>query len=142
MPSKIVPAKMKVNGKNFEILVDVESALKLRKGLPVNIKNVLAADGIFTNSKTAAKAASADLITAFGTEDIYAVADRIVKKGDIEIPQELRDAEQENRRKKITDFFIRNAIDAKNNRPFTPQQIESAMNHVGKMLLKHLLKPK
>ena len=131
MATKVVPAKMKVNGKNFEILVDVEMALKLRKGLPVNIQNVLAADGIFTNSKTGAKASSTDLKSAFQTEEVYVIADKIIKKGDIEIPQEFRDQEQEMKRKKIIDFFVRNSVDARTSRPFTPQQIESAIKQAG-----------
>ncbi len=131
MPTKIVPAKLKVANKFFEILVDVEAAVKMRKGLPVNIQNVLAADGVFTNAKTGAKPSVADMTAAFGTTDIYVIAERIVKKGDIEIPQEFRDQEQENKRKKVVDFFVRNAVDARSGRPFTPQMIENAINQKG-----------
>jgi ribosome maturation protein SDO1 len=131
MVTKIVPAKLRVGSKQFEVMVDVESAIKFRKGLPMNIQNVLAADGIFTNAKTGAKPSVADLTDAFGTTDLYSIAERIVKKGEIEVPQEFRDQEQENKRKKVVDFFVRNAVDAKTNRPFTPQVIESAMNQKG-----------
>jgi ribosome maturation protein SDO1 len=131
MPTKIVPAKLRVGNKQFEVMVDVEAAVKFRKGLPVNIQNVLAADGVFTNAKTGAKPSVADLTAAFSTTDLYPIAERIVKKGDIEIPQEFRDQEQENKRKKVVDYFVRNAVDARTNRPFTPQIIESAMNQKG-----------
>jgi len=128
MATKVVPAKLRVANKQFEILVDAEAALKMRKGLGVNIQNVLATDGIFVNAKTGAKPSTADLTSAFGTTDVYTIAERIVKKGDIEVPQELRDQEQENKRKKVIDFFVRNAVDARTNRPFTAQMIENAMN--------------
>lgn len=131
MANKNVPAKLKVGSKFFEIMVDVEQAVKMRKGMPVNIQNILVVDGIFTNIKTGAKASGADLQAAFQTEDLYAIAEKIVRKGDIEIPQEFRDQEQENKRKKVIDFFVRNAVDARTTRPFTPQQIESALGQAG-----------
>jgi ribosome maturation protein SDO1 len=124
-------ARLKHNNKLFEIVVDVDLALKLRKGEKVNIQNALLLNNIFTNSKNGAKAAGADLITAFGTEDVYQIAERIIRKGEMEIPKEYRDQEQENKRKKIMDFYIRNAVDAKNGRPFTIQVISSAMDQAG-----------
>jgi len=123
--------KMRVGSKHYEIMVDLELALKLRKGEAVNIQNVLLANEIFTNHKTGEKAASADLISAFGSSDVFAVADRMVKKGDIQLPKDYRDEQQDNRRKQVIDWLVRNAIDAKTNRPFTAQMISSAMDQKG-----------
>jgi len=123
--------KMKVQGKHYEILVDLELALKLRKGMPVNIQNVLLANNIFTNHKTSSKAADADLVAGFGTADVFAVADRMVKKGDIQLPKEYKDEQQDNKRKQVADWLIKNAVDAKTGRPFTPQMIENAMKQAG-----------
>jgi len=122
---------MRVGSKHYEIMVDLELALKLRKGEAVNIQNVLLANEIFTNHKTGEKAASADLTSAFGSSDIFAVADRMVKKGDIQLPKDYRDEQQDNRRKQVIDWLVRNAIDAKTNRPFTAQMISSAMDQKG-----------
>lgn len=126
--AKNVPAKLKVGSKQFEIMVDVEMAIKMRKGMPVNIQNVLAADGIFTNIKTGSKPSTADLTSAFGTTDMHQIAERIVKKGDIEVPQEFRDLEQDNKRKKIVDWIAKNAVDSRTSRPFTTDQISRAMD--------------
>ena len=123
--------KIKVANKPFEIMVDLEKALKLRKGEPVNIQQALLVNEIYVNHKTGAKAASADLTTCFGTTDVLAVADRIIKKGDIQLPQEYRDDQQEAKKKKAIDWFVRNAVDARNGRPFTPQMIESAFKSAG-----------
>ena len=119
--------KIKVANKPFEIMVDLDLALKLRKGEPVNIQQSLLVNDIFVNHKTGSKAASADLTTCFGTTDVLAVATRIIQKGDIQLPQDYRDEQQETKRKKVTDWFVRNAVDARNGRPFTPQMIESAI---------------
>jgi len=124
-------AKIRVGSKHYEILVDLELALKLRKGEPVNIKNVLLADGVFTNHKTGTKAADADLVAAFGSSDIYAAADRIVKKGDIQLPKDYRDEQVENKKKQVIDWLVRNAVDARSGRPFTPPVISAALDQAG-----------
>lgn len=120
-------ARMRVGSKNFEIAADLDMALKLRKGENVNIQNVMLAEGIFTNIKNGSKASSADLKAAFQTDDIFAAATKIVQKGDIELPKDYRDEQQEAKRKKIIDWFSRNAVDAKSGRPFTPDQIAKAI---------------
>jgi ribosome maturation protein SDO1 len=119
---------MKVNGKSFEIAVDLDLAMKLRKGEKVNIQNVLLADCIFTNIKNGSKAGSADLIAAFQTDNLQEVAAKIVQRGDIELPKDYRDEQQDSKRKRIIDWFARNAVDARSSRPFTPDQISKALD--------------
>lgn len=123
--------KMRVGSKHYEIMVDLELALKLRKGDNVAIQNVLLANEIFTNHKSGEKASSADLTSAFGIADVFAVADRMVKKGDIQLPKDYRDEQQDNKKKQVVDWFARNAVDARNGRPFTPQAISSAIDQKG-----------
>jgi ribosome maturation protein SDO1 len=124
-------AKIRVGSKHYEIMVDLELALKLRKGESVNIQNVLLANDIFYNHKSGEKASSTDLTAAFGTANVLEVADRIVKKGDIQLPKEYRDEKQDNKKKQVVDWFVRNAVDAKTNRPFTAQAISSALDQKG-----------
>jgi len=131
MPVRNTIARIKVNNKHFEILVDLDLALKLRKGEPVNIQNVLLANDIFTNSQNGSKASSEDLNAAFATSELLAVATRIVQKGDIQLPKEFRDEQQEAKRKQVIDMIVRNAVDARTSMPFTPQTIEHAMNEAG-----------
>jgi ribosome maturation protein SDO1 len=59
------------------------------------------------------------------------VAEKIIKKGNIELPQEYRDEEVEKRKKQIIDFYLRNAIDSRSNRPFTPEIIEASIKQSG-----------
>ena len=124
-------ARIKIKNKLFEIIVDLDLALKLRKGMAVNVQNILLANEVYTNPKTGAKPSSADLTECFGTTDVFAIADRIIKKGDIQLPKDYRDEQQDNKKKKIIDFYSRNAVDAKTGRPFAPQVIESAIEQTG-----------
>jgi|SRR3989344_1488392 len=119
-------ARIRIGSKHYEVAVDLDLALKIRKGVGGDVRSALLADEIFYNSKEGSKASKEDLETAFMTSDKLAVAERIIKKGDIELPQEHRDEEAERRRKKVIDFFIRNAVDARTGRPYTSEMLNSA----------------
>jgi ribosome maturation protein SDO1 len=131
MTARNTLARIKINNKHFEIMVDLDLALKLRKGENVNIQNVLLANDVFTNSQNGSKASSSDMITCFGTSDVNAVATRIVQKGDIQLPKDYKDEQSENKKKQVVDFFVRNAVDARTGRPFTSQMIENALDQKG-----------
>ena len=124
-------ARIKLNNKHFEIIVDLDLALKLRKGEVVSIQNVLLTNDVFSNSQDGSKPSSADLMACFGTSNTFEVADRIVKKGEIQLPKEFKDEQREVRKKKIIDWYSRNAVDVRNGRPFTPQMISSALDQAG-----------
>ncbi len=126
-----VEARLKVKGKNFEIIVDVDKAIQMKKGMPVNIENVLSIDEIFSDHKKGLKVSSADLQTAFGTSDVRAVAEKIVKQGEILLPAEYRKKEQETRVRQMIDFLVRNAIDPITGNPHTETRIMAAIEQAG-----------
>lgn len=126
-----VPAKLSIKGKRFEILVDAEKAIQLKQGKPVSISNVLATDTIFNDIKKGLKASGADLNSAFGTEDSNAIAEKIIKSGEIEIPSEFKNKEREDKVKQAIDFLARNALDPATGKPHTPSRIQSALQQAG-----------
>lgn len=126
-----VPAKLTIKGKRFEILVDVDKAIQFKQGKPVSMANVVATEFVFTDLKKGLKASEADLVASFGSSDINVVAERIIKNGEINIPQEYRDKAQEDKLKQVVDFLTRNAQDPSTGRPHTPQRIQEAMKQAG-----------
>jgi len=124
-------AKLKVGKLNFETMVDLDSAMKLRKGIAVSIADVIRDNFVYTDLKKGMKAGKPELELSFGTTELATVVERIVKKGEIEVTQEFRDEALENRRKQLIDFLSKNAVDAKTNRPFTPDLLESAIKQAG-----------
>lgn len=126
-----VTARIKLNGKNFEILVDVDKALQLKKGVPVGIENLLAMDKVFSDLKKGFAASDTDIIQAFGSKDLAVVADKIIKKGEILLPIEYRNKEREDKLKQIVDFLSRNAIDPLTKRPHTAERIKKALDDAG-----------
>ena len=115
----------------FETMVDLDAALKLKKGGSIDIHEVVRDQAIYSDLKKGMRSSNDELENAFGTTDLYEIVERIVKKGEILVTQEFRDEALENRRKQIVDFLVRNAVDARTNRPFTPNIIESAIKQAG-----------
>lgn len=129
--SKIVEARMRIKGKQFEVLVDVDKALQMRRGIPVSIDNVLSVEEIFYDSKKGLRAGKDDLISCFGTDNIKEIAKKIIMQGDIQIPLEYKHKMTEEKMKQIVDFFSRNAIDPTTGNPHTPNRIREAIERSG-----------
>ncbi len=118
-------ARIKRTGKNFEIIVDLDDALKFKKGLSEFIQ--AETEFIFKDIKKGEKASEKELKDAFGTTDVNEVVKKIVKEGEIQTTQEYRDAEQEKRFKQVVDFLTRNAYDPQTGRPHTAERIKNAL---------------
>lgn len=118
-------ARIKKVGKHFEIVVDLDEALKFKKG---EISSIEAqGDKIFIDSKKGMIASSSDLEEAFGTTDVSAIVEKIIKNGEVLVAQEYRDEEKENKFKQIVDFLASNAIDPQTGNPHTPERIRTAL---------------
>lgn len=124
-------AKLRSGKLFFETMVDLDNAMKLRKGEEVPISEIIRDSAVYTNLGKGMKAGSAELDQAFGTSNFEEVVEKIVRKGIIEVSQEFRDEALENRRKQVVDFLVRNAVDAQSGRPFTPDTIENALKEAG-----------
>jgi len=118
--------RIKKHGKNFEIIVDLDKALKFKKGESSSI-DFLETDSIFTDSKKGFKAPDKDLEEVFGTTDVNAIAQSIVKEGEILLTQGYRDEEKEKKIRQVVDFLSRDAVDPQTGNPHTPERIKSAL---------------
>ena len=123
-----VEARLKASGKHFEILVDLDSALRFRKTGQGSMQNILAVNGVFSDIKKGMHASSSDLKDAFGSDSIEQAAAEIIKRGEIQLPAEYRKKEREMKVRQVVDFLVRNCIDPRTGRPYTPTSIETAMH--------------
>jgi len=115
----------------FETMVDLDNAMKFRRGEISDISEVIRDTAVYTDQKKGMQAGSAELQNVFGTGDFNEIVERIVKKGEIEVTQEFRDESTEAKRKQVIEFLVKNAIDVRSNRPFTPDILESALKEAG-----------
>ena len=124
-----VIAKLNREGQRFEILVDCEKALALRKGEDVDIRDILASDMIFKDARKGERAANLEKI--FGTDNPYEIARGIIKSGEVQLTAEYRKKLQEQKKKQVVQQIVKYAIDSRTNKPIPPQRLELAMEQVG-----------
>ena len=118
-------ARIKKDGKHFEILVDLDEAMKVRKG-DGNLGVAVLTDAIFHNLKSGEHASESELEDAFGSNDVMVVAEKIIKSGEVVRTTDSMKAEYEQRYKQVVDFLSRNAVSAEG-RPYTPDRIMKAL---------------
>ena len=118
-------ARIKQAGKHFEIIVDLDEALKFKKGEVSSIE--AEGDKIFSDSKKGMVVSSPDLTEAFGTTDINTIIEKIIKNGEILVTQEHRDEKKEKKFKQVVDFLANNAVDPQTGNPHTSERIKNAL---------------
>jgi len=122
-----VPARLKTHGTTFEVLVDPDGALALKRGDSVNLEDILAVEDIFENASRGDRSPEEDLQKAFGTLEVLPIAEIIIKKGDISLTSEQRKQFIENKRRQVIEVIARNAINPQTKTPHPPGRIEQAM---------------
>jgi ribosome maturation protein SDO1 len=122
-----VPARLKTHGTTFEVLVEPDGALALKRGEDVNLEEILAVEDIFENASRGDRSAEEDLIKAFGTTDAIVIAKTIITKGEISLTAEQRKRFIENKRRQVIEVIARNAINPQTRTPHPPGRIEQAM---------------
>ena len=118
-------ARVKKGGKHFEILVDLDEALKVKKG-EGNINAAVLTDAVFYNLKAGEHASSGDLEKEFGTSDVIVVAEKIIKTGEIVRTADSMKAEHDKMYKQVVEFLSKNAVSPEG-RPYTPDRIMKAL---------------
>jgi ribosome maturation protein SDO1 len=118
-------ARITKAGKHFEILVDLDDALKFKKGEIASIEPE--GDIIFRDIRKAERAPASDLEGSFGTTDVIEIAKDIVKKGEVLIDQKHRNEEQEKKFKQVVDFLATNSIDPQSGNPHSSERIKNAL---------------
>lgn len=119
-------ARIRQGKKHFEIIVDLDKALDLKKGINSS-QDFLEIEKVFTDSKKGEVASGSDLKKAFGTEEINEIAKKIVKNGEVVLHQEHRDEEKDKKFKQIVDFLVTNSINPKTGNPYTAETIKNAL---------------
>jgi len=126
-----VIARLKKGEEHFEVLVDPYAAADLIDGKDINVMQSLAIDEIFKDSKKGTRASEEPLQKIFGTQNVAEIAKQIILKGDIQLTTEQRHTMQKNKRNRIIDTIVKNAMDPKTKAPHPRQRIELAMEEAG-----------
>jgi ribosome maturation protein SDO1 len=121
-------ARLSRGGHTFEILVDPDLALRLKRGEDVSVESILASQEIFSDAKKGDRVSGGDLDKVFKSADVLAVAKSIIKHGQLQITTEQRQRFAEERRREIADIISKQGMDPKTKLPHPPQRILNAMS--------------
>ena len=125
--NKEVIARYYHMGKKFEVVVHAEKAWQFKTGKLDNVREVLVGDIIYYDVRKALKASMEDVKKVFGTDNVYEVAARIIKEGELQLTAEQRRELIEEKRRRIIEVLSRNAIDPRTGLPHPPLRIEMAI---------------
>jgi len=114
-------------GEKFEIMVKPDPALDFKMGKKKDLSAVLVSDEIYTDSGKGTRPSSEKLLKAFKTEDLTAIAQIILEKGDLNLTTDQRRKMIEDKRKQIVTFIAKTYVDPKTHLPHPPLRIEQAM---------------
>ncbi|SEH10970.1 ribosome maturation protein SDO1 [Natronorubrum sediminis] len=128
-----VTAQLESHGARFEVLVDPDAALEIKRGeFDDDLEDVIAAEDVFENASRGDRPAEDDLETVFETTDPLEIIPEVIKQGEIQITAEQRREMQEQKRKQLINTIARNAINPQmDNAPHPPERIENALEEAG-----------
>jgi ribosome maturation protein SDO1 len=118
-------ARLTKKGKKYEILVDLDEALKIKSGQG-NITSAVLTNAVFHNLKSGDQASEDELSVDFGTTVFEEVALKIIKNGEVVLPAEYIKKMQEGKYKQVVDFLAKNAVSPQG-LPYTPDRIMTAL---------------
>ena len=124
-------ARLKTHGKTFEVFVDPEGALALKRGEQAKIEDILAVEDVFSDAKNGDRPAEQDVINAFGTTDALQIAQKIIIDGELHLTTEQKKKIQDEKKHRVISIIATNAINPQTKGPHPPARIEAAMNEAG-----------
>jgi ribosome maturation protein SDO1 len=128
---KAVVARLHYSGQKFEVMVDPEGALELKRGKKMDLREVLAVPCIFRDVRSSMRVAEQDLQKIFGTVDVWKIAEKIIKNGELQFTTEQRRKMIENKITQIATIISKRGINPQTGSPHPVQRIISAMKEVG-----------
>ncbi len=127
MSEKLTLARIKKFGKNFEVSVDSDLALKFKKNELKDVREVLLSENVYSDAHKGLVVPAAVLKEVFGTDDVLKVAEIIIKEGEVQLSSEHRHKEMEQKKRQLIEMIHRQAVDPKTGYPHPSDRIEAAL---------------
>ncbi|WP_135822661.1 ribosome assembly factor SBDS [Halostella litorea] len=128
-----VTARLESHGARFEVLVDPDAALEIKRDeFEGDLEDVIAAEDVFENASRGDRPAENDLEDVFGTTEPIEIIPEVIKRGEIQITAEQRREMQEQKRKQLIQRIARNAVNPQmDDAPHPPDRIDNALEEAG-----------
>lgn len=122
-----VIARLEHDGLKFEILVDPNLAMDLKKGKPVSVSNLVAMEEVFKDAKKGEEQSEANIIKVFKTADFESVVRHIILHGQVQLTTDQRRKFLEEKKQELIGFITQNAVNPQTKTPHPKQRIETAL---------------
>jgi ribosome maturation protein SDO1 len=128
-----VTARLESHGQRFEVLVDPDAALSIKRDeFDGDLEDVIAAEDVFEDASSGDRPPEASLEEVFGTTDSLEIIPEVIKRGEIQITAEQRREMQEQKHKQLVNKIARNAVNPQmDDAPHPPERIERALEEAG-----------
>ena len=128
-----VTARLESHGQRFEVLVDPDAALAIKRGeFDGDLEEVIAAEDVFEDASSGDRPPESSLEEVFETTDPLAIIPEVIKRGDIQITAEQRREMQEQKHNQLVNKIARNAVNPQmDDAPHPPERIERALEEAG-----------
>ena len=124
-----VTARLESHGQRFEVLIDPDAALAMKRGeFDGDLEDVIAAEDVFEDASSGDRPPEESLDEVFGTTDPLEIIPEVIKRGEIQITADQRREMQEQKHKQLVQRITRNAVNPQmDDAPHPPDRIESAL---------------
>ena len=124
-----VTARLESHGERFEVLVDPDAALAIKRDeFDGDLEEVIAAEDVFEDASRGDRPPENALEEVFGTTDPIEIIPEVIKRGEIQITAEQRREMQEQKRKQLINRITRNAVNPQmDDAPHPPERIGIAL---------------
>ena len=128
-----VTARLESHGTRFEVLIDPDAALAMKRGeFDGELEDVIAAEDVFENASRGDRPPEEDVEEVFGTTDPMEIIPEVVRRGEIQITAEQRKEMLEQKEKQLVNKITRNAVNPQmDDAPHPPERIERALEEAG-----------
>jgi len=124
-----VTARLESHGERFEVLVDPDAALAIKRGeFDGDLEDVIAAEDVFEDAARGDRPAESALEDVFGTTEPLEIIPQVIQDGEIQITADQRREMQEQKHRQLIQKITRNAVNPQmDDAPHPPERIESAL---------------
>ena len=124
-----VTARLESHGQRFEVLVDPDAALAIKRGeFEGDLADVIAAEDVFEDADRGDRPPENMLEEVFETTDPMEIIPEVIKRGEIQITADQRREMMAQKHKQLVQRITRNAVNPQmDDAPHPPERIESAL---------------
>ncbi|MFQ3284263.1 MAG: ribosome maturation protein SDO1 [Natronomonas sp.] len=128
-----VTARLESHGQRFEVLVDPDAALEIRREeFDDDLEDVIAAEDVFEDASSGDRPPETSLEEVFETTDPLEIIPEVIRRGEIQITAEQRREMQERKHNQLVNKIARNAVNPQmDDAPHPPERIERALEEAG-----------